>query len=283
MINVSQISSFIKNKLLYEFFSNIALLILINLNIYSKESISQCLNDILIFNNRNYSSGALSINNKGDLFLQLFSEDDNYRLFYGLRSNGRYYFTNESPICECKINNMDIQKHEGDIDKSKNLFISLNQQNNGDKQYLLSINSYGTIVELYDLDLNNNNAYSTKQYFDSSEPYYFSKFFLFDFKKQNTYLLIYAPIFADNSTIFLNDFRINSFNINHFYSVELTPQVLEMKYKTIDIIIMYDIEIIAYIHILGARYFCIHSLDYSLNRKSNHHLYDNQHNKILFS
>ena len=62
---------------------------------------TKCFNNILLFNNRKYRSGHFASNKNGDLIIE-FSEDDandndDYRLFYGLKSDGRYYFKNEQP------------------------------------------------------------------------------------------------------------------------------------------------------------------------------------------
>ena len=45
------------------------------------------------------------------------------------------------------------------LDDSKSLFVTINNEANIEDQYLLSINKYNSLVELYDFNNNNNNIY----------------------------------------------------------------------------------------------------------------------------
>ena len=62
---------------------------------------TSCFNDVLIFNSKHYRAGHFVTYKNGDMIVE-FSDDggdsDGFsRIFYGLKSNGRYYFPNNSP------------------------------------------------------------------------------------------------------------------------------------------------------------------------------------------
>ena len=123
----------------------------------------------IIFEHTKFNGGAT--NKNGDLFIQYYSEENYYYipesiLFYGLSKNDRYCFMNESSYT--KRENIDIYEvidfvgyyniHE--IYDSKNLFVSMKDDFIGGDQYLFSINSYNSIVELH----NFNNYSDIKRY-----------------------------------------------------------------------------------------------------------------------
>ena len=113
---------------------------------------TNCFNDVLKFDNKNYRSGHFATYKNGDMIAE-FSDDgttstDGYaRKFYGLKGNGRYYFSDESPIWE--IENI------GDIDGNHGRYESLNQivvtKNDltRENEFLFSTSSYGSLTELY--------------------------------------------------------------------------------------------------------------------------------------
>ena len=140
------------------------------------------LNNILVFDSKKYRSGNLAINSKGDMIAEYSRE--NYRLFYGLDKDGLYYFTdkdnNEIHTKEINITNSDrtvFGRYE-----SKNLFISLKDYINNNKQYLFSTSSYQSVTELYDLeDLENNKIKTTQNFLEYeifSYQYDYSLWFL---------------------------------------------------------------------------------------------------------
>ena len=95
-----------------------------------------CFNNLLIFNSKRYQSSNFAINNNGDVVIG-FSEhnDDSYtKLFYGLKNDGRNYFSEESPTYEINVEKDDLLDDTGyynyyEIYKSINLFISLKGDN----------------------------------------------------------------------------------------------------------------------------------------------------------
>ena len=120
--------------------------------------------DIIIFNHTKFNSG--SKNKNGDLIIEYYSDENYYDmptsfLFYGLSKNGRYCFSNESSYTQEK--DIDIDEvidiagyyNNYRIYDSKSLFVSISNDSNRGKEYLFSINTYNSIVELH--NFNNNN------------------------------------------------------------------------------------------------------------------------------
>ena len=102
---------------------------------------------ILEFKSHEYRAGNFAFDANGNMIIEYSNDKDNYRLFYGLRKDGKYFFGEETPTKEIQINNNggDAKRYE-----SRNIFVT---NNNNGKQYLLSISSYETVAELHDLDI----------------------------------------------------------------------------------------------------------------------------------
>ena len=191
---------------------------------------TECFNNVLFFNNKKYKAGNFATNKNGDIIIE-FSEDDGItssRLFYGLTKDGEYFFSNQPSFTkEIDINIDEIYDdfclYEGDcIYNSLNLFISLKNNPNKDNQYLFSINSYYSTVELFDINDNNkNNKYFVWNFNDffkiNEEDYNFLyDYVLYEVNKDNTYLIIIIPkigiydYMVDIS--FIKKFRFQSFD-----------------------------------------------------------------------
>ena len=108
---------------------------------------TNCYTAVLFFNNKNYIFGHFAINNKGDMIVEY--SDDNSRLFYGLKANGRPFFDTENNIKELAIQNGNdaTQRYE-----SNNIFIYLEDDIKKEKGYLFSASSYISTTELHDLE-----------------------------------------------------------------------------------------------------------------------------------
>ena len=88
---------------------------------------TQWLNNIFIFNDENYRYGSFALNENGDLVIEY--SYNNKRLFFGLRSNGDFYFGNK-PTKKIEIENEDnyIRNHSKlifvtDNDNQKNIYL----------------------------------------------------------------------------------------------------------------------------------------------------------------
>ena len=111
-----------------------------------------CYNEIILFNTKNYRAGHFAINNKGDMIVEY--SDDHWRLFYGFKNNGRYFYDTKNNIKELYIENKENPSAYPRYE-SNNIFVYLENDINREKGYLLSISSFISATELYDLENNN--------------------------------------------------------------------------------------------------------------------------------
>ena len=189
--------------------------------------------DIIIFNHTKFNAG--SKNKNGDLIIEYYSDENYYDmpasfLFYGLSKNGRYCFSNESSYTQEK--DIDIDEvidiagyyNNYRIYDSKSLFVSIRNDSNRGKEYLFSINTYNSIVELHDF---NNNTYNNRLIWDfddffklNREKYEFPyEINLYELKGESVYIIAFIPKIpfdyccGDFSNLsFIKKFRFKSFD-----------------------------------------------------------------------
>ena len=68
---------------------------------------TNCFNDLIIIK-KYYRSGNFASNKNGDMIIEYSNDHENVynkRLFYGIKKNGRYFFTNEEAYKEKEVNN----------------------------------------------------------------------------------------------------------------------------------------------------------------------------------
>ena len=139
-----------------------------------------CYNDLLIFNDSSWRAGHACTNKKNVTIVE-FSRDNGggNRLFYALKDNGRYYFSDfvknvELSTCaDCTTDNRG--RYE-----SRNLFASIIGDSSKNKQYLFSISSYDSLVEMIDIDDPKDiqyHAWETMKFFDLTLPIFSLEFF----------------------------------------------------------------------------------------------------------
>ena len=146
------------------------------------------LNNILVFDSKHYRAGHFAFNSNGDMIIEY--SNNNSRLFYGLKKNGKFFFKdeqqNEIPTKEIILGNSNYVRYE-----SKNLFISLKNDHNN-KEYLFSSGTQDSMTELFDLDnldINNYKLKITSEYLSNTIfSYTFSLLAIDDIKE---YLIIY--------------------------------------------------------------------------------------------
>ena len=202
--------------------------------VYNQNSLNDdvCFNNILTFQHKNYQLNHFAKNKNGDLVAE-FAEAKQYdfsfssRLFYGLKKDGRYLFSDESSY----INefNVDIEEQTNNeeeyfyLSNSKNLFVTI--QGN---QYLFSLNAYNSIVELYNLN-NNDNKYqiwSLNKFFklDENDNLLYYCLDLFELKRENAYIIAFIPDNNINpemsSGAFIKKFKFKSFDSNAYDEIK---------------------------------------------------------------
>ena len=193
----------------------------------------ECFNNILIFNQKKYQVNNFATNKNGDILIQYneyinnYEEKNSSRLFYGLTKNGNNFFSDKSSyIHEFNISiDEDILEDSDflnfyEIQDSKSLFVSIKNDINRGNQYLFSINSYNSMVELYDLNNDNNNylAWSFYKFFklDKDDYFFLFKYELFELKEKCEYIIAFIPLFEVDEVLldvsFIKKFRLKSFD-----------------------------------------------------------------------
>ena len=110
------------------------------------------------------------------------------RLFYGLNKNGRYYFPGE-PVYK-QINSMtcqdcDSNNYRGRFE-SRNLLVNVGSET---KQYLFSMSSYYSLVELIDFENGFNYlTWNMSKFFSLTRPIFSYEFSLFEIGTSKTYI-----------------------------------------------------------------------------------------------
>ena len=154
------------------------------------------------------------MNSKGDLIIEY--SYNQYRLFFGFKNNGKFYFpeiTKEMELQSNIINQTSIRRYE-----SINSFISLINDPNKQKEYLLSISSYITVLELYDFE-NDNDSYNITEsvnFFDNSLGIYAYTFQILEAKIENDifYFCIYIILTGNGGMnyMYIKKFGFSNFN-----------------------------------------------------------------------
>ena len=122
-----------------------------------------CFNNLKIFEleNKYYRAGHFASNIKGDMILEYSYQQ--YRLFYGLKKDGKLYYPEETK--EIELINGNIETERLARYESINSFVSLANDINKEKEYLMSFSSWKTVVEIYDLENENYNTLETVNFF----------------------------------------------------------------------------------------------------------------------
>ena len=193
---------------------------------------TNCFNNIKIFqlDNKYYRAGHFAINSQGDLIIE-YSYNE-FRLFYGLKKNGELFFPNETKeiIIEGDIEPEMIRRYE-----SINSFISLKNDINKEKEYLISLSSWRTILELHDLNEDNYKIMTTTDFTNKDNGIFSYIFQILETKinNQNIYfcIFIYSVLDYDGSherdlgNIFvIKKMAFNSFDFN---SLEILKEIVE--------------------------------------------------------
>ena len=252
---------------------------------------TKCFNNLLLFNNRKYRSGHFASNKNGDLIIEFSeddaNEDDDYRLFYGLKSDGRYYFKNEQPTYEFQITgakNDDASSTYYGRYESNNLFVSLN--NNEDTEYLFSVSSFNSIVELHNLTSDNSThlTWTSKKFFGFDEEHIHSHIIpIFKIKNEYTYIITFLPrkphtnadVYSSDSYI-IKKFQFNSFDANGYNEINSTKSDNNFNNRIISTFSMDDCDILVVFfvyrtkteHSIDYGKYMIRFYDYSLNFKN---------------
>ena len=117
--------------------------------------------DIIKFDQDNYRAGHTIVTKNKELLIEFSLDyDSSTRLFYGLKNNGRNYFPDDSFVkisfflSNLKYIVIDVGDHEGVKNRyeSTNHLVKINDGTDNEKEYILSISTYRTIMELFNIE-----------------------------------------------------------------------------------------------------------------------------------
>ena len=227
----------------------------------------KCFDEVIYFarENKNYRAGHFAMNSKGDMIIEYSFHE--FRLFYGLKKNGKNYFPNISKEIEIKSDIIEsdlIRRFE-----SVNLFISFLNDSLKEKEYLMSISSYKTILELHDLENGKYNITEAVKFFENSLGIYSFIFQILETKinNENIYFLIYISTNNEykNFYIEIKKFEFLNFNFENIHDIKQIKIDLNGKTRIISSIIIdnYNLLVLFYMNCYN-NYFSSIIYDYDL-------------------
>ena len=174
---------------------------------------NNCFNEVLFFDleNKYYRAGHFATNKNGDMVIEY--SFDNYRLFYGLKKDGKKFFP--ETIKEIEITPRNISASLARYE-SVNKFVSLENDTNKEKEYLLSISSYKTILELHDLEKDEYNIESAVSFFGKEEGIYAYVFQVLEKQINNKTIYFCIYTFKLQEYYIPNGFGIKRFGFRNF-------------------------------------------------------------------
>jgi hypothetical protein len=230
---------------------------------------NKCLNEIKIFKfeDKHYRAGHFATNTNGDMIIEYSFES--FRLFYGLKKDGKYFFPNiteEIEIVNTDGNSTKLQRYE-----SINSFIFLINDADKEKEYLLSLSSNLSLIELHDLE---NDSFKTKEHVSFYENRLGTISYIFQIleaklnNNQNLYFCIYIYINEQNFKydISIKKFGFLSSNGDINKLDEITISDISLSRITSSIIIEpYNLLLVFYIKTNTNIY--VKFYDYNLNEE----------------
>ena len=233
---------------------------------------TECFNNVITFNHKQYQSNNFAINKKGEVIFELaeyYDYDDMFtsRLFYGLTKDGKYFFSNQSSYTYEL--NIDIDDELFDyycyynfytVHNSLNLFVSIKNAPNKDNQYLFSINSYYSMIQLYKLN-NESISYVIWNFYNffnlDEDDYIFQyEYSLFELSRDSTYIITFIPkikIYEELRNVsFIKKFRFKSFDKNAYEEINSTNYEQFINHTILSTFLMDDsgiLGIVSYLEI----------------------------------
>ena len=207
-------------------------------------SIKDCFNDVITFNHSQWRAGHACTNSQGNVLVEFSLNPENSckRLFYGLNKRGRYYFPGEPVFKEINTTNCvdcDDNEYRGRFE-SRNLLVSLYNDTEKTKQYLFSMSTYYSVVELIDIDDRENFNFllwNITKFFNLRRSIFSLEFSLFEIDKNNTYITAFIESAGFNQK---NEELSNSTTILKFHINSFTPTNQRVIEKSVTINGTYD-------------------------------------------
>ena len=241
-------------------------------NLYIDDT--NCFNDLIIFNlsDKYYRAGHFAMNTKGDMIIEYSYLQ--CRLFYGLKKNGKLYYPEtikEIEIASDTVPLDSIRRYE-----SINLFVSTVNDYNKTKEYLMSISSWITILELYDLENNDYKILESTSFFEQAQGTYSYVFQVLETKFNNNIIyfciyLFHVGVDYSSNQVYLEikKFKIANFTSNPIEVNKINP--IRTKLVRITSAIAFENSYTLAIFLLpydNDEYYHTYFYDYDLNRKN---------------
>ena len=218
---------------------------------------TQWLNNIFLFDSKNYRAGHFAFNSNGDMIIEYSYRE--YRLFFGLKKNGKFFFKNENEneilTKEVELVGTNLNRYE-----SKNIFISTP---NSDKEYLFSIGVDSTIVELHDLETGNYTICSTNDFLGKTIYSYIFSLMELTIDDYKEYLI--AHIYQTKNYI-LQKFSFSGFNLNSISKNDSESISIGFDNRIVSSFIMESLSIIVLFYINNNKCYTLNIYDFNLNK-----------------
>ena len=203
-----------------------------------------------IFDEKNYMKGQFAVNSKGDMIIEYSIEGS--RLFYGIKKNGKGFFNGEY-IKKIELGDNNKVRYE-----SQNIFISLNNNDDNNIEYLLNFGANETFVELINIegDIDQSENYiikKTKEVLGNSIFSYVNSLIELNNNNVKEYLLIY--IYDQN--YFLKKLSFSGFNLDNIeiYDVGINPSTSDVNGNRMVNGIVFNENYILVLFISGDKYY----------------------------
>ena len=248
---------------------------------------TSCFNNLIIIQ-KNYRAAQFATDKNGNMIIEYSNDQEyanEYRLFYGLKKDGRNYFENENAL---KIVKLETDEGNKGRYESRILFVSTENDINKDKQYLFSTSAYNSLTELHDLETGSYAIKGTLSFWNIIDIFSY-KYSLMEVQKdgKNIYFCVFTQ--HESYTIIINGkpedhsrtftikkFGLNSFNLEDYDKIDTLNNTNNFNNRIISSFIMEQDEILVVFYMkrvdtdgnnLHAKYAIIF-YDYDLNEKN---------------
>ena len=183
---------------------------------------SNCFNNKIVFYDK-YRAGHFETLKDGSLIIEYSNDGENEkRLFYALKKNGRYYFSEESPIKYFEAHNPLNINYNGRYE-SINKVVYLNNDTNKLNEFLFSTSSWKTVTELHDIERNISKYWDSASFWNNQIYSYYiiildlpennENHYLCVFNRLESYnLIIGGNILECSKSFVLNKFKFDTYN-----------------------------------------------------------------------
>ncbi len=283
----------INNKLYFVLFIWLSIIFQISSDCSNGIAINEtdCFNDLIIIK-QYYKSGNFATNKKGDMIIEYSNSGStrtNQRLFYGIKKNGRYFFPDEEAYREKEVSHPDTNSNIKARYEARNIFVSLEDDKDKEKEYLFSTSSYDTLTELHDLENNTYKSKGTIEYFNIRNVFSF-EYSLFGSQEseKNYYYFIFTQNEEDKVTVnkdgvdqeldwtqtyIIKKFKFTSFDLSSYNEINSVNCTDNYNDRVISSFILEKFKILVVFffkkadnNLLNGKY-AMHFYDLDLNKK----------------